>query len=96
MKRPISNIKAQAENAWALFFTERRFAMNYLYLIIGILALSNIVTIIAIIRTDGVLKVDITDPHKDKYLLEFTTDLNKVPKRKRINLRVDNKYIKPQ
>lgn len=70
--------------------------MNYLYLIIGILALSNIITIIAIIRTDGYMRIDTSDPTKDTYLLELTADLGKLPKRKRMCLKIDSKYKKPQ
>lgn len=39
----------------------------------------------------GKLKIDQTNPEKDLYLVEFDVDLDKLPKKKWIILRVDAK-----
>lgn len=48
------------------------------------------------LRTDGYMRIDTSDPSKDTYLLELTADLDKLPKRKRVCLKIDSKYKKPQ
>lgn len=40
---------------------------------------------------DGVLNVDTTDPNKDKYSLDFLTDLAEVNERKSVVLKVNKK-----
>lgn len=44
---------------------------------------------------DGILVVDQSDPSKDKYLLDITTDLNDVAASDRIVLKVDNQTKTP-
>lgn len=41
-------------------------------------------------KVDGILKVDVTDPKRDKYLMEFHIPLDEIPMRKYVNLRVIN------
>lgn len=45
--------------------------------------------ILAKIRTpDGILRVDTSDPEKDRYLMEFHTPLEDIPKKKSVKLKV--------
>ena len=45
--------------------------------------------ILAKIRTpDGLLRVDTSDPEKDRYLMEFHTPLEDIPKKKSVKLNV--------
>lgn len=39
-------------------------------------------------RSDGVLRVDVSDPMKDKYLMEFHIPLDTIPSKKRVMLDV--------
>lgn len=41
-------------------------------------------------ESDGSLKIDTTDPLKDKYLLELEIPLDDISKRKTITLKVEN------
>lgn len=50
--------------------------------------------IVSILNCAGYLRIDRTDPDKDFYLLDITKDLDKIPKKKRINLKIDTKYKK--
>lgn len=52
--------------------------------------------LLVVTRCDGFLRVDMSDPGKDLYLLEIKTDLDKVNKKKHLILKVDTKYVKPQ
>lgn len=46
------------------------------------------------IRTpDGVLRVDTSDPEKDRYLMEFHIPLDDIPERKIVRLIVDSKKM---
>lgn len=38
---------------------------------------------------DGTLKIDMTDPEKDTYRLDFNTPLDQVPKKKTVSFKVD-------
>lgn len=46
-------------------------------------------TIIIRFRTSGTFKIDRSNPDKDLYLVDFSEDLGKIPKKKMIHLRVD-------
>lgn len=43
---------------------------------------------ITLMKPDGELKIDMTDPNKDKYSLEFHTPLDDVPKKGRVIFKV--------
>ena len=46
-------------------------------------------------KTDGVLKVDVSDPKRDKYLMEFHIPLDEIPSRKHVYLSVVNTVENP-
>ena len=46
-------------------------------------------------KTDGVLKVDVSDPARDKYLMEFHIPLDEIPSRKHVYLSVVNTVENP-
>ena len=46
-------------------------------------------------KPDGELKVDVSDPRKDKYLLEFHIPLDDIPGKKSVKLRVVNVAYDP-
>lgn len=46
-------------------------------------------------KTDGVLKVDVSDPKRDKYLMEFHIPLDEIPARKHVYLSVVNTVENP-
>lgn len=52
--------------------------------------------VISFVKRDGYLRVDMSNPEKDSYLLDIQTDLDKINKKKRLILKIDTKYIKPQ
>lgn len=47
-------------------------------------------TIVMLLGNDGILKIDHSNPEKDVYRFEIS-DLDKLSKRKRVILKVDNK-----
>lgn len=46
-------------------------------------------------KIDGVLKVDVSDPKRDKYLMEFYIPLDEIPSRRRVYLSVINTVENP-
>lgn len=51
--------------------------------------LTSVLTNLPEAANDGVLLVDTSDPGKDKYLMQFNTDLEKVPSKKTVIFKVD-------
>ena len=62
-----------------------------LYILIGMLIAAVIVGIVVVVlatRTQGTLRIDRSNPTKDIYSLDFNVDLDELPKRTYIILRV--------
>lgn len=46
-------------------------------------------------KPDGVLKVDVSDPARDRYLMEFHIPLDEIPSKKHVYLTVVNTVENP-
>lgn len=64
--------------------------MEYIWIIIGVMLGSIITNIIFYaLSTSGKLRIDHSNPNKDVYRIEFG-DLDKLSKKKRVILKIDN------
>lgn len=71
--------------------------MDIYSLIIGLISGFLLMYIANLLRKVGYLRIDSTDPDKDYYLLDISeVDLEKIPNKRYIILKVDSKYKKPQ
>ncbi len=70
--------------------------MNILSILIGFVVGVLLFMIINITRNVGYLRIDTTNPDKDVYLIDISKDLNKLPKKKSILLKIDPTYKKTQ
>lgn len=61
---------------------------------VGFVIGSLIVLIFYASKYSGFLRIDVSDSEKDVYLIDINKDLNTLPKKKIIVLKIDNKYRK--
>lgn len=70
--------------------------MDILQIAIGFFVCLIGTVIVSKIKFSGYLRIDVTDPKCDHYLIDISRNLDNLSRKKSIILKIDNKWIKPQ